>query len=76
VRATPRRAACWRRRPQTSLRANALTMWREALKIDEGEGDRSQVAFNAGELLLENGELAECIKMYKVKHNTSVILFT
>jgi len=51
---------------KTSLRANALTMWREALKIDEGEGDRSQVAFNAGELLLENGELAECIKMYKI----------
>lgn len=51
---------------RVALRANALAMWREALKIVEGEFDRATVAYNAGNLLLEDNELKEAIKMFKL----------
>ena len=49
-----------------NLEASALTMWREALKIEEGENDRQGAAFHSGELLLKNNELTDAIKMFKL----------
>ena len=48
-----------------NLRRQALEMWREALRIEEGESDRSLTAFNAGNLLLEIDELTGAIKMFQ-----------
>ena len=52
-------------RDADSLKRQALSMWSEALKIDEGETDRVIVAFNAGNVLAEMGRLEAAIKMYQ-----------
>ena len=49
-----------------NLEASALTMWREALKIEEGENDRQGAAYYSGEILLKNNELTDAIKMFKL----------